>query len=107
MSTTLSIYLNCSSREEEPVACVRRVQGVLHEGGSVGSVDQQHVVKPPAGLIAFGALGSVLRPAQTNTIRLGVMGKGQQVDDCAAVGRGSTGNEITLGSCVRCLCLYN
>lgn len=91
MSTCLSVYLDSSSREEEPVGSVWRVQVVLHEGGSVGSIYQQHIVKPPAGLITFGALGSLLRPAETNAISPGVMWQGKQVYDSAAVGRGSRG----------------
>lgn len=87
------MYLDGSSREEEPVGSVWRVQVVLHEGGSVGSIDQQHIVKPPAGLIAFRALGGLLRPAETNAISFGVMWQGKQVDDGAAVGWGSRGEE--------------
>ncbi len=95
MSTGLLAYLDGSSREEEPVGSVWRVQVVLHEGGSVGSIDQQHVVQPPAGLIAFRALGGLLRPAETNGIGPGVMWQGKQVDDSAAVGRSSSGKENT------------
>lgn len=93
MSTGLSVYLDGSSREEQPVGRVWRVQVVLQEGGSVGSIDQQHVVKPPTGLISFGALGSLLSPAETHAISLGVMWQGKQVDDSAAVSRGSRGEE--------------
>lgn len=87
------MYLDSSSREEEPVGSVWRVQVVLHQGGSVGSIDQQHVVQPPTGLITFGALGGLLSPADTNAISLGVMWQREQVDDSAAVGRGSIGEE--------------
>lgn len=93
MSTGLSVYLDGSSREEQPVGCVWRVQVLLQEGGSVGSIDQQHVVKTPTGLISFGALGSLLIPAETHAISLGVMWQGKQVDDSAAVSRGSRGEE--------------
>lgn len=95
------MYLDGSSREEEPVGSVWRVQVVLHEGGSVGSIDQQHVVKPPAGLVAFGALGGLLRPAEANAISLGAMRQGKQVDDGAAVGRGSRGETYNM----RVLCV--
>lgn len=100
----LAVYLYGSSREEEPVGSVWWVQVVLHEGGSVGSIDQQHVVQPPTGLIAFGPLGGLLSPAETNSISLGEVWQGEQVDDGAAVGRGSRGDEHIqhedLGDCV-------
>lgn len=110
MSTGLLVYLDGSSREEEPVASVWRVQVVLHEGGSVGSIDQQHVVQPPAGLIAFRALRDLLRPAEANAISPGLMWQGKQVDDSTAVGRSSRGEEtynirVWVNVCVTCLCI--
>lgn len=85
------MYLDSSSREEEPVGSVWRVQVVLHEGSSVCSIDQQNIVQPPAGLIALRALGSLLRPAETNAVSPGGQWHRKQVDHCAAVGRGSRG----------------
>lgn len=102
------MYLDSSSREEQPVGSVGGVQGVLQEGGPVGSVDQQHVVKPPTGLISFRALGGLLSPAETHAVGLGVMWQGQQVDDGAAVRRGSGGGEgHNMGVLVKCgsLCI--
>lgn len=55
----------------------------------MGGIDQQHVVQPPAGLVALGTLWSVLSPAKTHAIGLGALRQGQQVDHGAAVGRGS------------------
>ncbi|TNN82025.1 hypothetical protein EYF80_007671 [Liparis tanakae] len=43
------------------------------------------------GLIAFGAMGDLLRPAETDSIRLGLVRQGKQVDDGGAVGRSSGG----------------
>lgn len=98
------MYLDSSSREEKPVGSVGGVQGVLQEGGSVGSIDQQHVVKPPTGLISFRALGCLLSPAEAHAISLGVMRQGQQVDDGAAVRRGSRGEERNnVGVLVKCV----
>lgn len=85
------VYLDSSSREEEPVGGVWRIQVFLHQGGPVGGVDQKHIVHPPAGLIAFRALGGLLRPAETNSIGSGGVWKWKQVDDGAAVGRSSGG----------------
>lgn len=97
------MYLDSSSREEEPVGSVGGVQGVLQEGGSVGSIDQQHIVKPPTGLISFGALGCLLSPAETHAIGLGAVRQGQQVDDGAAVHGGSGGEErYNVGVLVTC-----
>lgn len=55
----------------------------------MSSIDQQHVVKPPAGLVAFGALRCLLRPAEANAVSPGVIWQGEQVDDGTAVGWGS------------------
>lgn len=97
------MYLDCGSGEEEPVCSVWRVQVVLHERGSVGSIDQQHVVQTPAGLITFGALGGLLSPSETNGFSLGLMWQGKQVDDGAAVSRCSEGGgkiQVSEGLCV-------
>ena len=91
MSVGLLVYLDSSSREEEPVGSVWRVQVILHEGSSVGSIDQQDIVQPPAGLIALRALGSLLRPAEADAVSPGGQWHGEQVDHGAAVGRGSRG----------------
>lgn len=85
------MYLYSSSREEEPVSSVWRVQVILHEGSSVSSVDQQDIVQPPAGLIPLRALGSLLRPAEPNAVSPGELWHGKHVDHGAAVGRGSRG----------------
>ena len=103
MSSGLSGYLDCGSGEEEPVCRVWRIQVVLHERGSVGSIDQQHVVQTPAGLITFRALGGLLSPSETSGFGLGLMWQREQVDDGAAVGRGSEGRgtiQLSLGLCV-------
>lgn len=92
-SPGLSLHLNGSSGEEQPVGGVWRVQVVLEKRGFVGSVDQQHIVQPPTGLIAFRALGSFLRPTEAHAIGLGVVREGEQVDDGAAVSRCSVGEE--------------
>lgn len=83
------MHLDSSSGEEEPVCRVGRVQVVLQERRFVGSVDQQHVVQPPAGLVALGALRSILGPADTHAIGLGAVRQRQQVHHGAAVGRRS------------------
>lgn len=85
------MYLDSRSGEEEPVGSVWRVQVVLHKRSPVGSIDQQHIVQPPAGLVAFGSTGDLLRPAETNAISPGLMRQGKQVDNGAAVGRGPGG----------------
>lgn len=86
------VYLDSSSREEQPVGSVWRIQVVLQEWGSVGSVDQQHIVKTPTGLITFWFLGGLLCPAEAHAISLGVIWQRQQVDDSAAVA-GSPGGD--------------
>lgn len=99
MSTTSPSYfwyLDGGSGEEEPVGGVRGVQGVLQQRGSVRSVDEQHVVQAPAGLVAFGALGRLLRPAETDAVCFGLMGQREQVHHGAAVGRGSGGEDESL-----------
>lgn len=92
-SPSLSLHLNGSSREEQPVGGVWRVQVVLEKRSFVGSVDQQHVVQPPTGLIAFRALGDFLCPTEAHAISLGVVREGEQVDNGAAVSRCSVGEE--------------
>lgn len=73
----LSMYLDSGSGEEEPVSGVWRVKVVLHEGDFVSSIDKQHIVQTPAGLVAFRALGDLLRPAETNTISSGFVRQGE------------------------------
>lgn len=93
MSAVSSAYLDSSSREEQPVCSVWRVQVVLQEGSSVSNINQQHIVKPPTGLVSFGALGSLLSPAEAHGISLGVMWQRKQVDYSTAVSWGSRGEE--------------
>lgn len=69
----------------------------------MGSIDQQHVVQTPAGLITFRALGGLLSPSETNGFSLGLMWQREQVDDGAAVGRCSEGGgkiQLSEGLCV-------
>lgn len=40
MYAGLAVYLDGSSREEQPVGSVWRIQAVLQEGDSVGSIDK-------------------------------------------------------------------
>lgn len=86
------MYLDSSSREEQPVGSVWRIQVVLQQRGSVGSIDQQHIVKTPTGLITFWSLGGLLCPAEAHAISLGVMWQWQQVDDSGAVGGSPEGD---------------
>lgn len=99
-----SVHLDSGSGEEEPVCRVGRVQVVLQQRGFVGSVDQQHVVQPPAGLVALGALRSVLGPAETHTVGLGAVRQRQQVHHGAAVGRRSAeGQRSAVAEGVACV----
>ena len=95
MSAGFSVYLNGSSREEQPVGSVWRVQVVLQEGVPVGGIDEEHIIKPPTRLISFRALGSLLGPAEAYTVSLRAMWQWKQVDDSAAVTRGSRGHKTT------------
>lgn len=92
-SPGLSLHLNGSSGEEQPVGSVWRVQVVLEKRSFVGSVDQQHVVQPPTGLIAFRALGGFLCPTEAHAISLGAVREREQVDDGAAISWCSVGEE--------------
>lgn len=71
----------------------------------MGGVDQQHVVQPPTGLIAFRALGSFLSPAEAHAICLGVVREREQVDDGAAVSRCSVGEERNNTGLLVCVCV--
>lgn len=104
------MYLDGGSREEEPVGSVGRVQVVLNEGGSMSSINYQHIVQPPARLVALWALGGLLRPAESNAISPGVMRQGKQVDNGTTVGRGSRTKKNIQNESLECvwgLCLCN
>ena len=88
----MSAYLHSGTREEEPVGGVRGIQRIFQQVGPLGGVDQQHVVQPPAGLVAVGAAARLLGPAHAHPLLFGAQRHWQQVHHRAAVRRGPEGD---------------